>query len=365
MEAAEKVGKTVMSTEKALDSISKESATTFQEAMEKQAPQHDPAIKLVDVTHQLFETPVQEEFPSSSVSIYKGMVANLISWGRCDKQDKLCGIMAGDGKSVLDVVVCTDFQACISSSRFADRLNNLQLQTMGIVVWAKEFKETVDDEFVDKLKALRSPFDKVVLLVMCGGHDPMLWEVSIPSEGDVACVRCSGPKASSGRKKNEHYRVVDFNALSKSTSDNMEDTVSLVFKDAFKQFVSKKLKSLEVRETCHLQEFFVPADGLCFWHSILGTLEFDSWSIVPRKESGYSTNNRIVKAEEDRARSLMENTLAKASENGVSSFKLDEIQSTGSVDLKHLQWIAEALKFNIRCTIDDEAESGGYQGCVA
>lgn len=351
-----------MSSEKAISNISKESATTFQEAMEKQKP--DPSMNLVDVTHKLFDVPAQQTLPSSSICIYKGIIANLISWGRGNAPDKLCGIMAGDGKSVLDVVICTDFQACISSSRFAERLTSIEVQTMGIVVWTKEFKESVD-EFVDKLKALKSPFDKVVLLVMCGGHDPLLWEVSIPSEGDITCTRCSGPKASSGRKKNEHYRVVDFDALSKSTTDDMKDTVSLVFKDSFKQMVSKKLKRLEVRETCHLQEFFVPADGLCFWHSILGTLEFDSWNIVPRKESGYSTNNRIVKTEEDRARSLMENTLVRAAENGVSSYKIDEVQMMGSVDMKHLQWIADALKFNIRCTVDDEAESGGFEGCVA
>lgn len=365
MEAAEKVGKSAMSTEKAIQCIAKESETTFQEAMTKQAPPHDPAIKLVDVTHKLFEKPAHPEFPSSSTCIYKGIISNLISWGRGDQQERLLGIMSGDGKSVLDVVICTDLQVCLSSSRFAERLTHFQVQTMGLAVWVKEFPTTIDG-YVEKLKVLKSPLQKLVLLVICGGHDPILWEVDIPTEGDVTCTRCSGPKESSGRKKQEKYRVVDFDALSKTTTDNMTDAVSTVFRGTLAELVSKKLANLEVRDTCNLQEYYVPADGFCLWHSILGSLEFESYITVPRKESGYSSNNRIVKSEEERARSLMETTLAKASEMGaVSSTTLAEINRIGSVDVRDLHWIAAALKFNIRCTMSDKAESVGFEGRVA
>ena len=66
MDAVEKVGKSYVATEKALDGISKQSEATFQEAVEKQSPvDTDKEIKFVDVTHKLFEKPVIDEFPQS------------------------------------------------------------------------------------------------------------------------------------------------------------------------------------------------------------------------------------------------------------------------------------------------------------
>ena len=54
MQTAEKTGKSFVNTEKAIDSITKESEATFMEAMEKQELPKDSEMKLVDVTHQLF-----------------------------------------------------------------------------------------------------------------------------------------------------------------------------------------------------------------------------------------------------------------------------------------------------------------------
>ena len=106
--------------------------------------------------------------------IYKGIISNLISWGREGQGDKICGIMSGDGKSVLDVVICTDFQLCITSDRLSKRLSNLSLQPMGLVVWAKDFDIQLHD-FAQSMKDLKSPYETQVLLVMCGGHDPRVW----------------------------------------------------------------------------------------------------------------------------------------------------------------------------------------------
>ena len=280
MEAAEKVGKSVVSADKALASISKHSELTLQEVMEKQPPTTGTEIKLVDVTHKMFEKHVGEELPASNVSIYKGIIANLISWARGDQADELYGIMAGDGKSILDVVICTNLQDCISSSSYANRLTKESLQTMGLAIWVKDFNDDVD-KFLQPLKELKSPLNTLVLLVMCGGHDPCVWEVTIPEEGSATWTKCSGPKASSGRKKDEKYRVVDFDALSKNTSNNMQDTVSTMLRESSKELVCRKLKSRNGSEKCSLEEHHVPADGFCFWHCVLGTLDFESWCSMP------------------------------------------------------------------------------------
>ena len=91
------------------------------------------------------------------------------------------------------------------------------------------------------------------------------------------------------------------------------------------------------------------------WHSVLGSLDFEAWSTVPRKESGYAANARIVKNEEDKARALMNMTMEKACEQGVDIDKVEEIRKHGSVDIADLDWVANALMMNIRCTISDEA----------
>ena len=365
MDAVEKVGKSYVATEKALDGISKQSEATFQEAVEKQSPvDTDKEIKFVDVTHKLFEKPVIDEFPQSSVCIYKGIISNLISWGREGQGDKICGIMSGDGKSVLDVVICTDFQLCITSDRLSKRLSNLSLQPMGLVVWAKDFDIQLHD-FAQSMQDLKSPYDTQVLLVMCGGHDPRVWDTHIQEDGDVKFTRCNGVKFQTGRKKEEKYRVVDFSALSKNTVDNMHDAVSAVLQDVLKEALSKKLKPFDIHEACDLQEHCVPADGLCFWHSVLGSLDFDVWKTVPRKNSGYSTNQRIVKTEEDRARKFMKTTMERVRDRDLETSRCDEILATGCVDVMDIDFIAKALGIGVRCTISDEAELGEVEvrGC--
>ena len=359
MEAAEKVGKAQMSTEKALDSIAKQSETTFQEAVEKQQEKPNQEIKLADVTHRLFQTPVVEKLPESSMCIYRGIVANLMSWGRNGQGQKICGIMSGDGKTVLDVVICTDFKACIKSPELSKRLSSLGLQTMGITVWVDDFDVPIE-KCSEPLRLLESPFKKQLLVVMCGGLDPRIWEATIV-DGDVKFTRCNGSKATSGRKKQESYRVVDFSALGKDTTDNMKEAVSTAFQSIVKDHLSKKTQHHTPSEKHELYEYKVPADGFCLWHSILGACEFESWNSIPRKEdSGYATNNRLVKKEEDRARSFMESAMTKASESEGSTSRIEEIIKTGSVEVTDLDWIATILKIAIRCTIADEAHSGGF-----
>lgn len=53
MHNAEKAGKSMVATEKALDSISKDSEEVFMEAMGKQKPPDETDMKLVDVTHTM------------------------------------------------------------------------------------------------------------------------------------------------------------------------------------------------------------------------------------------------------------------------------------------------------------------------
>ena len=104
---------------------------------------------------------------------------------------------------------------------------------------------------------------------------------------------------------------------------------------------------------------------VCFWHSVLGSLDFDVWKTVPRKNSGYSTNQRIVKTEEDRARKFMKTTMERVRDRDLETSRCDEILATGCVDVMDIDFIAKALGIGVRCTISDEAELGEVEvrGC--
>ena len=328
MHNAEKAGKSMVATEKALDSISKDSEEVFMEAMGKQKPPDETDMKLVDVTHTMFAKAEQESLPESTISIYKGLIANLMSWGRKTYDGKLCGIMAGDGESVTDCVVCTDFDKCIQSDTLSSRMDDLGVHPMGLVVWIKG-KEPSIEQFSPLLQALESLFDPIILMVMSGGNDPCIWEVSISQDGDVKYQRCSGAKSESGRKKKEKYRVVDFQALGKNTTNNMSDVLASLLKKSVKEKVTGKVKKVSGDDKHELEVQFTPADGYCFWHSMLGCLDFDNWKAVPRKDSGYSINSRLVKEEEDKTRALATMVMATATKNGADTARIADISKTG------------------------------------
>ena len=356
MLTAEKAGKSCAITDKALHTISESSEKTFEETMKKQTIPEADDMKFVDMTHMVFQKHEEKQLPESKFCIYKGIVANLMSWGRNDSVGKLCGVMAGDGRTVSDVIISKDFKKCIESELAINRWEDLAIKPMGIVVWVKEPQHSVDS-FVTLLHELKSPFTTLMLVIMCGGKDPAVWDISISKEGVVTCCQCDGVKAQSGKKKDEKYRVVDFDVLGHTTTSSMSSTVAAMLKKSLKQRFSEKMSpssSLHA-ETSNLSEHLTPADGFCFWHAILGSLDFERWIAVPRKDSGYATNSRIVKQEESMARALMTEAMGKAIENGVDPNVIEEIKDTGCVCVEHIPWVSKALQLNIRCTISDEA----------
>lgn len=357
MLTAEKAGKSCVTTDKALESISASSEKVFNETMQNQALPEGGDMTLVDVTHTMFQKPETKELPKSQFCIYKGIMANLVSWGRNDSGGKLCGLMAGDGTTVSDVIISMDFGTSIASDIVSNRWEDLDIKPMGLAVWMTEPQHSVE-HLVPKLRELKSPFETLVLVILCGGQDPVVWDVAIPKEGVVTYCQCDGVKAQSGKKKGDSYRVVDFNALGHTTTSNMVSTLSALLKKNIKQKVADKLKrSSSSAGTSSLSEQSTPADGLCFWHSVLGTLDYDNWVAVPRKDSGYAINPRSVKHEEDTARQLMEAVMERATENGVDPTVITEIKRTGCVNVEDLPWVSKALNMKIRCTIDDEVGS--------
>ena len=343
--------------------IEQQSGDALKEAIQTQAEVSDTKVDLVDVTISAIQTKRLEfpTLPTSKICVYQGIMANLMALGKEGTGGRLYAILAGDGSHVIDVITTVDLstlESCISSDAMQSRWTKLDISAMGLVVWADEDQQDIQ-RYMPCLECLKSPFKTLLMVFMNGGADPVFWEVS-PSAADAQTRRCGGVNKHSGRKKGHEYRVVPFDALGASNVAAIDDAVSRVVANDFKDKLSKQLKAEAPPkpQEDHFERFFVPADGWCFWHAIIASLSFDSWVALPRHPGGYAANNRTVKVEADRAKALAVRTMDSARELGIDSARLEEIKQTGVVGVDELQWICAAMELNIRCYIEDEASMG-------
>ena len=99
-----------------------------------------------------------------------------------------------------------------------------------------------------------------------------------------------------------------------------------------------------------------PPDGLCFYHCILASLHYDTWSSVSRTQIGFATNKRVVKQEEDSAKSLRELALKSTpTDNTILQALAKTAGEKMTVDIVEISWAAHSLNLTVRCTVDDEA----------
>jgi hypothetical protein len=100
-----------------------------------------------------------------------------------------------------------------------------------------------------------------------------------------------------------------------------------------------------------------PPDGLCAYHSVIGSLSYSSWSKVKRHPNGIAVNRRIEQSESSAAQSLRGFALMHTPENDpVIAEQALEAQHSTTVDIGELSWLGESLNLAIRCHIADEAQ---------
>lgn len=129
---------------------------------------------------------------------------------------------------------------------------------------------------------------------------------------------------------------------------------------AIKELVSKAASSGHLEGVGNGAGAYVkvstPPDGLCFYHCILASLHYDTWSSVSRTPIGFATNKRVVKQEADSAMSLRELALKSTpTDNTILQALAQTAGQKLTVDIVEISWAAHSLNLTIRCTIDDEA----------
>lgn len=106
-----------------------------------------------------------------------------------------------------------------------------------------------------------------------------------------------------------------------------------------------------------------PPDGLCCYHSVLGTLKFDEWSRIARHESGFAVNGRTVKEEADAAHALRKLALESTDrlDDPILVAMASKAAQSLSLDVHELAWLGNTLDLAIRCSVDEKAGGGGLQ----
>ena len=104
-----------------------------------------------------------------------------------------------------------------------------------------------------------------------------------------------------------------------------------------------------------------PADGLCAYHSALGSLTYNSWKAIARHDNGVAVNRCVEQAESSAAKRLREYALQNTPpDDAIIAEQAGEAQQHYSLDVGELSWLGVSTKLAIRCTISPEALMGTF-----
>ena len=322
-----------------------------------------------------FLAPVVESkpsLPSSTFKVYRGIIRKLESMAVSSQHnvseawDERFAILGGPSASVLDaIVIHSSVAVAMESQELGDRWKGLGYVPLGLVVW--DFTSDGDPaRYKAHLMELDTSMASRLLLVFGKSMKMRCWELAVPTNGEAA--GSSEPLhfqevhlnlAGENRKKDEKYIVCNIEDLGVTFEDKASSMVQgFICKQLQASFQHVALKAENQRQLLHEFALFpVPADGLCFWHSINGSRDFDRWIHVPRKTNGYALNLRDQEHEESQARSLFESTV-ELSTHGSQDVALRGallLEAHGVTDVTDVPWIAGLLGMQIRCTISKEA----------
>lgn len=137
----------------------------------------------------------------------------------------------------------------------------------------------------------------------------------------------------------------------KAVGEHLQETVL----KAKAQFTCDRLKPF--------RKYCAAPDGLCAYHSILGTLRFQQWSQVHRCSAGFALNARTQKWESEQAMALRELAIASTPlDQPVLVQMASEAKQFLTLDICELSWLGCTLNLCIRCSISDEATQT-YSNC--
>ena len=310
-----------------------------------------------DITTSFLEAtkPKKSERPTCTYFVYRGLVQSLLGRSVTEHQ-KLVGIMAGAKNSVIEICIAENVQEALACSELKSRWEKLQYDLLGLVVWDHEKDPQKYTEPMALLLSKQAEKALLLLLVHSSGHTHT-WEFNASSDQE-AFIQVDMCNTNKNRRKDTDFKIYPL------------DRVGVTFEDTAKSAIAKAVgahlhaalheshpKTSVPTPTLHtFKKFSVPADGFCFWHSVLAGLQFDQFSKVKRLLDGCAVNARQA-ANELKAAKQLRKTVA-------GSEDADELFQHGYVGLSQIHAIGEALNLAIRVTVEPEARSFFCCACV-
>ena len=284
----------------------------------------------------------------STYFVYRGLIQALA--GRMPKHGHLhaFGILAGVENMVHDCILADDLEGAMASQELAKRWSESGCELMGLVAWDHD---GVPRNYLDQLALLFSKRPDVPLLLLIFGDsaEPNSWEFN---NGEFVAVELGNKQKN--RRKGVSFHVIAIEQVGVSFADEAQQQVA----QAIHQHLERKANTVTAKHASSqpgvcLQKFPIPPDGLCFWRSIIASLQPEAYKRVLRHPSGFAVNPRVERHESQTARSLM------ALAAGGSSNQ-DEMFRGGYVDISQIAGIGELLNLAIRVTMSDEALISPY-----
>lgn len=282
---------------------------------------------------------------ASQYFVYRGLVQALVG-RKIVSASKDVGIMAGSNDIVHEVCIASEVKNALCHPELMDRWTNQNFELMGLVVW-DACKDHDHDKYKEDMALLMSKqASKPLLLLIChSGSVEAAWEFNA-EHCPNGFVHVELNNKNKNRRKDTDFKVFALERIGVT----FDDTAKFLVTRAIQEQIAVKLQNVS-KQSNHdwlpFKKYKVPADGYCFWHSVLAGLQPKTFQSVPRYRNGFAVNPRQEKQEFSAAKELMQ--MAASDMDGRMLFQ------NGFVDLFQIQSVGQQLNLAIRVTIEDEA----------
>lgn len=366
IQATTKTSNETIAQQKVLATIGKLSGNDIQEVA---TVNHDKVVQLenaTDITRQFLAPKVQfgPALSDAKISIYKGCLKGIRNYAN------QFAVFAGTNGVVFDAILAESPTEVMQNQEVQHRWKRLSYLPLGICVLDATRPAK---EYLEHLQSLESTSPELVLVTFrSDSTTPQCYEVAnasanaSSSASSIELVQVCLQSLNENKKKGHNYLVVPVEKV----GTTLEDEATCLVHAALRKHVSSVLD--DTQKTNHhmnvpdlnAPRVFVapkpvPADGLCFFHAVIGSMHLDSYSSIPRQASGYAINQRQRSLEETSAKTLLQSVLDKSDPTSAEECALaTHLKINRQVELARMSWVARTLQLGIRCAIDHEACMG-------
>eukprot|EP00435_Cladocopium_sp_Y103_P013387 s2422_g3.t1 len=273
----------------------------------------------------------QKQIPTSNIRVYRGILRRLAGMKHSDER---IALLAGADSSVTDVVLADTIESAVGSTEVLNFWKKLNHEVLGLAM----FGDLSDpSKYDDEIKSLPGSQKQMLLMVFSGSEEPKAWTTSRDTSSELVWSIVRVDMNHNHRKRNEKIRFVHADKIGVSFDDEVVLSVMNAMRSQIKTAAQEAASKLERCGKVPFVRIPAPPDGLCAYHSLVGSLTYPSWGQVTRHPNGIAVNRRISRSESDVAHQLREYALLQTPENDpIIAEQALEAQQATTLDIGEL-----------------------------